>query len=86
MEAIYPIAIADMQDAWCIEMHRVAKAINYHAFDGKLFGESKLNGRRGKNEMGLYRGPLTPFVTVAFIVLMTDPVVLAKTFSKSLSN
>jgi magnesium chelatase family protein len=30
--------IADMEEAACIEMHHVAEAINYRAFDRKLFG------------------------------------------------
>ncbi|RYF43501.1 MAG: hypothetical protein EOO38_18800, partial [Cytophagaceae bacterium] len=30
--------IADMEEAAYIEMHHVAEAINYRAFDRKLFG------------------------------------------------
>jgi magnesium chelatase family protein len=30
--------IADLEDAGNIEMHHVAEAINYRAFDWKLFG------------------------------------------------
>jgi magnesium chelatase family protein len=30
--------IADLEEAQCIEMHHVTGAINYRAFDRKLFG------------------------------------------------
>jgi predicted ATPase with chaperone activity len=30
--------IAGLEEAACIEMHHVAEAINYRAFDRKLFG------------------------------------------------
>jgi predicted ATPase with chaperone activity len=33
--------IADMEEAACIEMHHIAEAINYWAFDRKLFGEGE---------------------------------------------
>jgi hypothetical protein len=44
-----------MEEAACIEMHHVAEAINYGAFDRKLFGEKS---KGSKEFLNMARAPM----------------------------